>query len=65
MVQDSLSTAVVNKEFGLILIHRFYSALFFEIAGTCMTDIRVVVVVVVVLNKIWAELSAVRGINIL
>ena len=51
---------MVNKEFGLGLIHRFYNGLFFQITDTCTTDIRVVVVVVIALNKIWAELSTVR-----
>lgn len=51
---------MVNKEFGLVLIHRFYNVLFFKITDTCTTDVRMVIVVVVPLNKIWAELSTVR-----
>lgn len=51
-VKESLSAAVVNKEFGLVLIHRCYNALFFQIADTCTTDVRVVAVVGVSLHKI-------------
>lgn len=61
MVKENLSTAMVNEEFGLVIIHRLYKVFFFfQIIHTCTTDIRVVVVVVVPLNKFWAELSTVR-----
>lgn len=50
MVKESLSTAMVNEEFGLVIIHRFYKVLFFQITHTFTTDVRVVVVVVVPLN---------------